>query len=57
LQLVATEFVRLKGRQRRVGKINRFKRMALWCEKTARNVSSIVALALVFIIVKSIHGP
>jgi hypothetical protein len=57
LRLIATEFVRLKGRQRRVGKINRFKRMALWCEKTARNVSSIVALALVFIIVKSIHRP
>jgi hypothetical protein len=57
LQLVATEFVRLKGRQRRVGKINRFKRVALRCEKTARNVSSIVALALVCIIVKSIHRP
>jgi hypothetical protein len=47
----------LKRRKRLVGKINRFKRVALRCEKTARNVSSIVALALVFIIVKSIHRP
>ena len=57
LQLIATEFVRLKRRKCPVGKINRFKRVALRCEKTARSVSSIVALALVFIIVKSIHRP
>jgi hypothetical protein len=55
LHLIATECVRLKGRQRRVGKVNRFKRVALRCEKTARSVNSIVALALAFIIVKSIH--
>ena len=34
-----------------------FKRVAPRCEKTARSVSSIVALALVFIIVKSVHRP
>jgi transposase len=38
-----------------VGKLKRFKRVALRCEKTARNFSSIVALALGFIIVKSVH--
>ncbi len=38
-----------------VGKLKRFKRIALRCEKTARNYSSIVALALGLIIVKSVH--
>ncbi|HEX2236901.1 MAG TPA: IS5 family transposase [Gammaproteobacteria bacterium] len=38
-----------------VGKLKRFKRIALRCEKTARNYSSIVALVLGLIIVKSVH--
>jgi transposase len=38
-----------------VGKLKRFKRVALRCEKTARNFSSIVALALGFILIKSVH--
>ena len=38
-----------------VGKLKRFKRVALRCEKTARNFSAVVALALAFILVKSVH--
>jgi transposase len=47
-----------KGRARieqAVGKLKRFKRIALRCEKTARNYGSFVALALGFILVKSVH--
>jgi transposase len=38
-----------------VGKLKRFKRIALRCEKTAQNYGSFVALALGFILVKSVH--
>ena len=38
-----------------VGKLKRFKRVALRCEKTARNFGSFVALALGFILTKSVH--
>jgi transposase len=38
-----------------VGKLKRFKRVALRCEKTAQNYGSIVALALGFILTKSVH--
>jgi len=38
-----------------VGKLKRFKRVALRCEKTAQNYGSLVALGLVFILVKSVH--
>ena len=38
-----------------VGKLKRFKRVALRCEKTAQTYGSIVALALGFILVKSVH--
>jgi hypothetical protein len=38
-----------------IGKLKRFKRIALRCEKTARNYSSFVALACAFIWVKSVH--
>ena len=38
-----------------IGKLKRFKRIALRCEKTARKLGSFVALALGFILVKSIH--
>ena len=47
----------LKERKRLVDKINRFKRVALRCERIARNISSIAALALAFIIVESVHRP
>ena len=38
-----------------VGKLKRFKRIALRCEKTARNFGSFVALAAAFILIKSVH--
>jgi transposase len=38
-----------------VGKLKRFKRIALRCEKTARNYGSFLALALGFILIKSVH--
>ena len=38
-----------------VGKLKRFKRIALRCEKTAQNFGSVVAFALGLIIVKSVH--
>jgi transposase len=38
-----------------VGKMKRFKRIALRCEKTARNFGSFVALALGLILIKSVH--
>jgi transposase len=38
-----------------VGKLKRFKRVALRCEKTAQNYGSVVALALGFILIKSAH--
>jgi transposase len=38
-----------------VGKLKRFKRIALRCEKTARNYASFVALTLGFILIKSVH--
>jgi transposase len=47
-----------KGRARieqAVGKLKRFKRIALRCEKTERNYGSFVALALSFILIKSVH--
>jgi len=38
-----------------VGKLKRFKRIALRCEKTACNFGSFIALALGFILIKSVH--
>src|SRR4051812_19769183 len=38
-----------------VGKLKRFKRIALRCEKTNKNFASFVAFALGLIIVKSVH--
>jgi hypothetical protein len=38
-----------------VGKLERFKRIALRCEETGTNFASLVALALGFILVKSVH--
>ena len=37
------------------GKLKRFKRIALRCEKTKRNFFSFVALAAGFILIKSVH--
>jgi transposase len=47
-----------KGRSRieqTIGKLKRFKRITLRCEKTARNYASFVALACSFILIKSVH--
>jgi transposase len=47
-----------KGRARielGIGKLKRFKRIALRCEKTAQNFAAFVSLACVFILVKSVH--
>ena len=47
-----------KGRARieqAVGKLKRFKRVALRCEKTAESFSAIVAFACGLILVKSVH--
>ena len=38
-----------------VGKLKRFKRIALRYEKTATNFSSFIALAAAFILIKSVH--
>ena len=47
-----------KGRARieqAVGKLKRFKRVALRCEKTKQNFASIVAIATGFILIKSVQ--
>ena len=47
-----------KGRARieqTMGKLKRFKRIALRCEKTAENYASLVAFACALILVKSVH--
>ena len=47
-----------KGRARieqTMGKLKRFKRIALRCEKTAKNYRSIVAFAAGLILLKSVH--
>ncbi len=38
-----------------IGKPKRFKRVAMRCEKTARNYRSIIALAATFILIKFVH--
>ena len=38
-----------------VGKLKRSKHVALRCEKTVQNYGSVVALALGFILIKSVH--
>ena len=37
------------------GRLKRFKRAALRCEKTAGNFTSVVALAATFILARSVH--
>ncbi|KLK90895.1 transposase [Microvirga vignae] len=39
-----------------MGKLKRFKRVALRCEKTDENYRSFVALALSFMLIKSVHA-
>lgn len=38
-----------------MGKLNRYKRVALRCQKTARNFRSIIAIAAAFILIKFVH--
>ena len=38
-----------------IGKLKRFKRIAMRCEKTTRNYASLIALAFVIILIKSVH--
>ena len=38
-----------------IGKLKRFKRIALRCEKTARNFRAFIAIAAAFILIKSVH--
>ncbi|ASV84091.1 transposase DDE domain protein (plasmid) [Ochrobactrum quorumnocens] len=52
----ATALYRGRARiEQMMGKLKRFKRVALRCEKTARNFRSIVAIASAFILIKSVH--
>ena len=52
----ATSLYRGRARiEQMMGKLKRFRRVALRCEKTARNFRSIVALAATFILLKSVH--
>src|SRR5260370_7101528 len=39
------------------GKLKRFKRVALRCERTAHNFSAFIPLPCTFILVKSVHTP
>ena len=38
-----------------IGKLKRFKRGAMRCEKTQQNYAAFISLACVFILVKSVH--
>ncbi|MGI9438001.1 MAG: transposase [Geminicoccaceae bacterium] len=38
-----------------IGKLKRFKRIVLRCEKTRRSFGSFVAIAVAFILAKSVH--
>jgi transposase len=38
-----------------IGKLKRFKRVAMRCEKTKQNYAAFVSLACVFILIKSVH--
>jgi transposase len=47
-----------KGRARieqTIGKLKRFKRIALRCEKTAENYAALISFACSLILVKSVH--
>ena len=52
----AGQLYRLRSRiEQFIGKIKRFKRVAMRCEKTKQNFAAIVALACVFVLVKTVH--
>ena len=56
-KIFATALYRGRARiEQAVGKLKRFKRVALRCEKTRRNFGSFVALAAAFILIKSVHS-
>jgi transposase len=38
-----------------IGKLKRFKRVAMRCEKTTQNYAAFVSMAFVFILIKSVH--
>ena len=47
---------RLRARvEQFIGKLKRFKRVAMRCEKTKQNYAAFIALACAFILVKSVH--
>jgi transposase len=53
---VAKDLYRLRARIEQLnGKLKRFKRIAMRCEKTKRNYASFVALAMGIIWIKSVH--
>ena len=58
-ELMVTGFPNLcRGRARieqTVGKIKRYKPIALRCEKTARNYGCFVAIGCAFSLIKSVH--
>lgn len=52
----ATTIYKARARiEQAVGKLKRFKRIALRCEKTRRNYASIIAITAGFILLKSVH--
>ena len=52
----ASRLYRARARiEQMIGKLKRFKRIALRCEKTARNYAAFVNLAAAFIWCKSVH--
>jgi transposase len=46
---------RRAGIEQAIGKLKRFKRIALRCEKTATNYAALIAFACGLILVKSVH--
>lgn len=52
----AKRIYRLRARiEQFIGKIKRFKRVAMRCEKTKQNFAAFIALACGFILVKTVH--
>ena len=52
----ARQLYKLRARvEQFIGALKRFKRIAMRCEKTATNFAAFVALACVFVLVKSVH--
>ena len=54
--LLPKKLYKLRARvEQLIGKLKRFKRIAMRCEKTKRNYASFIALAFSFILIKSVH--